>query len=73
VLASTDIVPPISDEMTCKTCHATSTGTPAALPAGGGVNNLDPAKDVKLNILRKHDQRFSKQHAVPFGFGGVGL
>ena len=28
------------------------------MPAAGWVNNSDPAKDVKLNILRKHDDRF---------------
>ncbi len=58
MLASTDIVLPVSDEMTCSVCHASNTGTAAAKPATGWVNHTDPAKDVKLNILRKHDDRF---------------
>jgi len=58
ILASTDIVLPTSDEMTCTVCHASGSGTLMARPAAGWVNNPDPAKDVKLNILRKHDDRF---------------
>ena len=58
VLATTDIVLPISDEMTCSACHASNTGTAAAQPSNGWVNNADLAKDVKLNILRRHDDRF---------------
>ncbi|HEX7597280.1 MAG TPA: hypothetical protein VF518_03635, partial [Polyangia bacterium] len=58
VLATTDIVLPISDEMTCSACHSSSTGTTAARPSAGWVNNPNLAKDVKLNILRKHDDRF---------------
>lgn len=58
VLATTDIVLPTSDEMTCSACHASNTGTAAARPAAGWVNHADAAKDVKLNILRKHDDRF---------------
>ena len=34
VLASTDIVLPVSDEMDCKVCHASNSG-PAARPAAG--------------------------------------
>ncbi len=58
VVATTDIVVPTSDEMTCSACHASGTGTAAAEPAAGWVNNPNPARDVKLNILRKHDDRF---------------
>jgi hypothetical protein len=58
VVATTDIVLPISDEMTCATCHSSKSVSAAAMPAAGWVNNPDPAKDVKLNILRKHDDRF---------------
>src|ERR1017187_8808101 len=58
VLATTDIVLPISDEMTCSACHASNTGTAGAQPSSGWVNNADMAKDVKLNIVRKHDDRF---------------
>ena len=58
VLATTDIVLPISDEMTCGACHASNTGTTGARPSNGWVNNGNLARDVKLNILRKHDDRF---------------
>lgn len=56
VLAVAKIVLPVSDEMTCKNCHA-SGSDPAAEPAGGWVNYPDPARDVKANILKKHDDR----------------
>lgn len=56
VVASTDIVLPVSDEMDCKTCHA-SNSVAAARPSKGWVLNSNPARDVKLNILRIHDQR----------------
>ena len=57
VLASTTAVLAVSDEMTCSTCHASGSNT-AAEPASGWENNPDPAKDVKLNILKKHDDRW---------------
>jgi hypothetical protein len=47
----------VSDEITCNTCHA-SNSDPAAMPASGWVNNPNPAKDTKLNILKKHDDRW---------------
>jgi hypothetical protein len=77
VLATTDIVLPISDEMTCSVCHA-STSNAAAKPAAGWVNNPDPAKDVKLNILRKHDDRFKggvlfNSAAAQTGYNTAGL
>jgi hypothetical protein len=59
VLASTDIVLPTSDEMSCKLCHWSQSGDIAAMPAAGWANNPDQAKDVKLNILRKHDDHFA--------------
>jgi hypothetical protein len=78
VLATTDIVLPTSDEMSCKLCHGSTTGTLAARPAAGWVNNADPLKDAKLNILRKHDDRFQStalyQHAAPMvGYSTQGL
>ena len=57
MLASTDIVVPVSDEMDCKTCHTSAAGTPApAMPAGGWVTDPDPEREMRLNILRKHDE-----------------
>jgi hypothetical protein len=57
VLATANIVLSVSDEMSCNTCHA-SGSDPNAKPKAGWVNNPDPAKDIKLNILRKHDDRW---------------
>jgi hypothetical protein len=78
VLATTDIVLPISDEMSCNLCHASNTGSAAAMPAAGWVNNSDLAKDTKLNILRKHDDRFKTNTAflaasVTRGYSSAGL
>ncbi len=44
-LASTDIVVPVSDEMSCRSCHMPS------------VVGADPLRDMKLDILRLHDSR----------------
>ncbi len=57
VLATIDIVLPVSDEMSCKNCHASGSDA-AAKPATGWVNNADVSKDMKLNILKKHDDRW---------------
>lgn len=61
-LASTQTVLPVSDEMTCKACHASTTNTSnpavtAAKPAAGWANDADPEKDWKKNILRLHDEK----------------
>ena len=58
ILAQTTVVLSVSDEITCTTCHA-SNSDPAAMPATGWVNNPDPSKDAKLNILKKHDDRWN--------------
>jgi hypothetical protein len=61
VLATTTTVLPVSDEMTCKGCHATTTSTNsaqiAAKPVAGWVNDPNPDKDWKKNILRLHDEK----------------
>ena len=56
-LATTTLVLSVSDEMSCAICHASNSDVNAK-PAAGWVNNTNPAKDVKLNILRKHDDRW---------------
>lgn len=55
VLATTDVVLPVSDEMDCRACHA-SGGSPAARPAIGWAWDSNAARDVKLNVLAIHDQ-----------------
>ena len=57
VLATASIVLAVSDEMSCKNCHASGSDV-NAMPASGWVNNPDPGKDTKLNILKKHDDRW---------------
>ncbi len=64
VLASSTAVLAVSDEMTCSTCHASGSST-AAEPAAGWENNPDPSKDVKLNILKKHDDAWSISSYLP--------
>ena len=54
ILATTRIVLPVSDEMTCSSCHSSGSG-PAARPSGGWVNNPDPERDYRLNVLLLHD------------------
>lgn len=56
VLATTDIVLPVSDEMDCRACHASGSG-PAARPASGWAFDSDAQRDMRLNILRLHDER----------------
>jgi hypothetical protein len=54
LIASNDIVLPVSDEMDCRACHAS--GLPGGIrPAGGWVWNANPERDYRLNILRLHD------------------
>ena len=56
VLASSDAVLPVSDEMDCTACHASGSG-PAAKPAAGWVFDPDPQRDFRFNVLRVHDDR----------------
>ena len=56
VLASTDIVLPVSDEMSCRACHS-SFSQDTAKPAAGWVNQADGERDYRLNVLRLHDER----------------
>ena len=57
ILASVNVVLPVSDEMDCKRCHATNSLAPKAMPKAGWVAMSDPEKDFKYNILRLHDER----------------
>jgi len=55
ILAEVKTVLPVSDEMDCKRCHASTSGNDAK-PNAGWVNNADIEKDFKYNILRLHDE-----------------
>ncbi|WP_446812249.1 dockerin type I domain-containing protein (plasmid) [Methylomonas sp. 2BW1-5-20] len=60
IIAQSDIVLPVSDEMSCKTCHAANTN-PQAKPAVGWITDANPEREYRLNILKRHDeQEFSK-------------
>lgn len=77
LLAQTDIVLPVSDEMNCTSCHA-SNSSASAQPVEGWVNDPDPQRDMRLNTLRLHDDRelgipaFQNALAVA-GYNAAGL
>lgn len=56
LLASTQVVLPVSDEMDCRKCHASDSHIDAT-PNGGWENSPDALKDFKLNILKLHDDK----------------
>jgi len=58
VLASSDIVLPVSAEVACAGCHA-SGANPAARPSDGWVYG-PAATDDRLNILRLHDRHLGE-------------
>ena len=65
VLATADIVLPVSDEMSCQNCHA-SGSFPDAQPTPNWVNDSNPIRDYKLNFLLLHDNhRFLGDMAPP--------
>ena len=71
VLATTGIVLPVSDEMDCSSCHA-SGGVAAARPAAGWVNDPNPQRDYRLNVLRLHDDRQGGSAAYTSALATVG-
>ncbi len=79
VIATNDIVLPVSDEMDCRTCH-TSGSVTAAQPAAGWVWDGIQERDFRLNILRLHDEHQFAQHGALYqaalaarGFNPQGL
>jgi len=56
-LANAKVVLPVSDEMTCISCHSSTSG-PAARPINGWVNDASSTEhDYRFNILRLHDEK----------------
>ncbi len=53
-IATATLVLAVSDEMSCKNCHAANTN-PNAMPSGGWIMQYSAEQNVKLNILKKHD------------------
>ena len=57
VVAKSDIVLPVSDEMDCRTCHGANT-VAAATPTSGWITDpTNPGREYRLNILQLHDDR----------------
>lgn len=57
ILATTKVVLPVSDEMSCVKCHA-SNSVADAKPTAGWVSDSNVEKDWKRNILKLHDQKY---------------
>ncbi len=79
IIATNQIVLPVSDEMDCRACHASGPGE-AARPAAGWVWDGLPERDFRLNILRLHDEKNFASNAVLYaaalaarGFNPAGL
>ena len=79
VLAATTTVLPVSDEMTCVSCHASRAATEtnpallAAKPAAGWVNDPSAEIDWKKNVLRLHDERMAGNPKYAPALASVGL
>jgi hypothetical protein len=56
-LARTDIVLPVSDELDCRSCHASGSPNTARPSSGWVFLTNDPERDYKLNVLKVHDDR----------------
>lgn len=63
VLASTQIVVPVSDEIDCRVCHG-SGAQEEARPPEGWMWDPDRDRDYKLNILRSHDDHWLGNSAL---------
>ncbi|MEA3370280.1 MAG: hypothetical protein U9Q40_03000 [Campylobacterota bacterium] len=56
LLATADVVLPVSDEMDCARCHASDASSDEAKPNAGWENSANALQDYKYNILRLHDE-----------------
>ncbi|HTY88603.1 MAG TPA: Ig-like domain-containing protein [Candidatus Acidoferrum sp.] len=79
IIATNQVVLPVSDEMDCRACHASGSPTNAQ-PAAGWVWSSLPERDFRLNILRLHDEHQFAQHTGLYqaalaarGFNPAGL
>jgi hypothetical protein len=68
---SSSNVLPVSDEMDCRVCHGSNTSLDA-MPDGGWVNEPDPERDYRLNILLLHDQRVTDATAYQGALDNAG-
>lgn len=63
VLAESAIVLPVSDEMSCKNCHAANTNTNAK-PESGWITDAILDREYRLNILKLHDEKEFKKDSL---------
>ncbi len=70
-IASADVVLPVSDETDCRSCHGSNT-MGAARPEDGWVNDADPERDYRLNVLRRHDDRHRGDAVYSAGLAAAG-
>ena len=72
VLATADIVVPVSDEMDCRACHKSGSGA-AAQPASGWVNDPNDKRDFRLNILKLHDEHHASDPVYTAALSATGF
>ncbi len=77
VLATSDVVLPVSDEIDCAVCHASGSQT-LARPNAGWAFLGDAEKDYKTNVLRLHDERQAssplfQSSLISAGYAAAGL
>lgn len=63
VIAQSDVVLPVSDEMDCRSCHGANTQV-AARPSGGWIVDANKDREFRLNVLKLHDDRERVLHAA---------
>lgn len=61
IVATNNIVLPVSDEMDCSACHGASTHA-AAMPTKGWITDQNKIREYRLNILALHDDREFFKH-----------
>ncbi|MCM2315201.1 MAG: Ig-like domain-containing protein [Thermoanaerobaculia bacterium] len=71
VLATTEISLPVSDEVSCGTCHATGSNS-AAKPSSGWASDPSAQRDSRLNILRLHDELEGRRASFVAALAAVG-
>ena len=71
LLAEARVVLPVSDEMTCIGCHGSGSGDDAR-PDSGWLNDPDPERDYRRNILNLHDQEQGAKPAYQSALATLG-
>ncbi len=57
VIAQSDIVLPVSDEMDCRSCHGANTQAAARPSSGWFVDATNKDREFRMNVLKLHDDR----------------